>query len=77
MAMLPSNQGDIKNAAVKPGQHQKCCHQTRATSDMDSFDLRCESVTYTFDLYKNLAFSESLKGLYYFVLIDFSLLWLQ
>ena len=37
--MLPSNQGGIKNAAPEPGQHQIC-------NPLDSFDLRCESVTY-------------------------------
>ena len=37
--MLPSNQGDIKNVALEPGRHQIC-------NPPDSFDLRCESVTY-------------------------------
>ena len=36
--MLPSNQGDIKNVALKPGRHQTC-------NPLDSFDLRCESDT--------------------------------
>ena len=40
--MLPSNQGDIKNVTLKPGRHQIC-------NPLDSFDLRCESVTYTYN----------------------------
>ena len=38
--MLPLNQGDIKNAALESGRHQIC-------NPLDSFDLRCESVTYS------------------------------
>ena len=38
--MLLSNQGDIKNVALEPGQHQIC-------NPLDSFDLKCESVTFS------------------------------
>ena len=40
--MLPSNQGDIKNVTLEPGRHQIC-------NPLDSFDRRCESVTYTYN----------------------------
>ena len=37
--MLPLNQGNIKNVALEPGRHQ-------IRNPLDSFDLKCESVTY-------------------------------
>ena len=49
-------EADIKDVALEPGQHQMC-------NPLDSFDLRCESVTWYYVTLLHLRSKES-RGLH-------------